>query len=334
MPKSAKLSFLAVSVAVVVCLFLGVNWHGVHAAGVQAQQADAYREISVYQEVLQHVQNDYVEDPNIGAVTNGALRGLMESLDADSSYLSAADYKTYKEQKPGRAQVGLVVSKRYGYATIVSVVAGSPADKADLDDGDMIEAVEGRDTRDLSLPVIERMLEGAPGSELKLAVLRPRSAVPDKISLSRVVVSVPPVSETMYENSTILYLKPVAMDREHVSATEAKLKSLAKTPGKKVLLDLRDVATGDMAEGRAHGEPVPGQGNDCDARRTEGGEADIHRGSREGCEYDRAAGGAGESRDGWSRRACSGGDCGQQARRAGRRADVRRRRAVEDVRAR
>ena len=84
------------------------------------------------------------KQPNITAVTNGALRGLLESLDADSSYLTPEDYKAYKADKGGKAQVGINVSKRYGYATVVSVVPGSPADKANLSDGDIIEAIGRR----------------------------------------------------------------------------------------------------------------------------------------------------------------------------------------------
>jgi carboxyl-terminal processing protease len=248
MPKSLKLSLLAASVALVLSVFLGLNMRGVHAAG-DGQQDGAYRQINVYGEVLQHVQSDYVETPNIGSVTDGALRGLLESLDADSSYLSPSDYKAYLADKGGKAQVGLNVSKRFGYATIVSIVPGSPADKADLADGDIIEAIGNRDTRDLSLASIQLLLQGAPGSEVQLAVIRPRKADPDKVTLSRVVVSEPAVSETMYENSSILYLKPMVIDHDHVQQVEAKLKAMNKTGNKKILLDLRDAAGGDMAEG-------------------------------------------------------------------------------------
>jgi carboxyl-terminal processing protease len=247
MPKSLKISLLAVSVVFVLCLFLGVNTRGVSAAGDQSQEG-AYRQINVYGEVLQHVQNDYVEDPNIPAVTNGALRGLLESLDADSSYLTPADYKTYKEEKAGKAQVGINVSKRYGYATVVSVVPGSPADRANLNDGDIIEAIGNQDTRDLSLAVIQLLLEGAPGSELDLAVIRPRQAKPQKVVLNRVVVSEPAVSETLYDNSSILYLKPYILDKEHVNEIESKLKGMSKSGTKKVLLDLRDVSAGEDVE--------------------------------------------------------------------------------------
>ena len=250
MPKSSKILLLAVSVALVLTVFLGVHTSGVSAATDQ-QDGGAYRQINVYTEVLRHIQSDYVTEPNIPVVTDGALRGLLESLDADSSYLTAADYKAYKLDKTkdaGKAQVGLNVSKRFGYATVVSVVAGSPAEKAGLADGDILEAVDGHDTRDLSLAVIRLMLNGQPGTGVSVSVVRPNKAVPDKIDMTRTMVAVPAVAEQLYENSSILYLKPMTLDRDHVSAVEAKLKAADKAGSKKVLLDLRDVSTGDMAE--------------------------------------------------------------------------------------
>jgi carboxyl-terminal processing protease len=246
MPKISKILLLAVSVVLVLTIFLGVNSSGVNAA--TEPQDGAYRQINVYSEVLRHIQTDYVEEPNINAVTNGALRGLAESLDADSSYLSPDEYKAFKADKGGKAQVGINVSKRFGYATVVSVVPGSPADKANLSDGDIIEAIGPQDTRDLSLAMIQLLLEGQPGSELTISVIRPRKTAPEKVSLTRVTTALPPVAETMYENSSILYLKPGAIDHEHVQEIETKLKGMQKAGNKKVLLDLRDVAAGDMVE--------------------------------------------------------------------------------------
>jgi len=247
MPKSLKISLLAVSVALILCIFVGVNTHSVAAADDPAPQ-DAYNQINVYGEVLQHIQSDYVEVPNIPKVTNGALRGLLESLDADSSYLTPTDYKAYKEDHGGKAQVGINVSKRYGYATVVSVVPGSPADKAGLIDGDIIEAIGTEDTRNLSLAMIHLLLEGAPGSQLQMAVIGPHSAKPQKMTLSRVVVAEPAVKESLYEGSSILYLKPIILDHDHVQQIEARLKEMNKDGNKKILLDLRDVSAGDMNE--------------------------------------------------------------------------------------
>ncbi|MBW4040016.1 MAG: PDZ domain-containing protein [Acidobacteria bacterium] len=247
MPKSLKISLLALSVAVVLAVFLGVNAHGVSAASEAAQQG-AYTQINVYGEVLQHIQADYVEVPNIPEVTNGAMRGLLESLDADSSYLTPADYTAYKNDHGGKAQVGMYVSKRYGYATVISVVPGSPADKAKFTDGDIIEAIGNQDTRDLSLAMIQLLLEGAPGSELQVSVIRPRKAEPEKVTLKRVVVSEPPVDETVYDSGSILYLKPMTIDKEHAQELESKLKAMNKAGNKKILLDLRDVSSGTMPD--------------------------------------------------------------------------------------
>jgi carboxyl-terminal processing protease len=252
MPKISKIVLLTLSVVLVLSVFLGARTQGVSAATdpTDPQDGGAYRQINVYSEVLRHIQSDYVTEPNIPKVTNGALRGLLESLDVDSSYLSPEDYKVYKAalKGEGRAQVGINVSKRFGYATVVSVVPGGPADKAGLVDGDVLEAIDGKDTRDISVAAIRVMLDGTPGTQVTVSVVRPRKAVPDKIELTRLAVMEPAVGETLYENSTILYLKPVVLDKEHVSAVEAKLKAAEKTGNKKVLLDLRDVAAGDMGE--------------------------------------------------------------------------------------
>jgi len=245
MPKISKILLLVVSVVLVLAVFLGVNSSGVSAA---SDQDSAYNQINVYSEVLRHIQTDYVVDPNIPAVTDGAMRGLLESLDADSSYLTPAEYKVYKADKGGKAQVGINASKRFGYATVVSVVPGSPADKANLNDGDIIEAIGSEDTRNLSLAMIRRLLEGQPGSELTISVVRPRKAVPDKLTMTRTVVAYPAVAETMYENSSILYLKPDVIDHEQVEQLAQKLKGMQKAGNKKILLDLRNVAAGDMPD--------------------------------------------------------------------------------------
>ena len=247
MPKSLKISLLAVSVALILCIFLGVTAHSVSAAA-DAASPDAYKQINVYGEVLQHIQSDYVEVPNIPLVTTGALRGLLESLDADSSYLTPADYKALQADHGGKAQVGINVSKRYGYATVVSVVPDSPADKAGIGDGDIIEAIGTQDTRELSLAMIHLLLEGTPGSELQIAVIGPRNSKPAKMTLKRVVVVEPPVANTFYDNASILYLKPMILDHEHVQQVESRLKSMNKAGNTKILLDLRDVSNGDMNE--------------------------------------------------------------------------------------
>ena len=104
------------SVAIFAALGLGFvlgefGLFGVHAGG---EQDGAYRQMRVYAEVLKKIQTDYVTEPNINDVTTGALHGLLESLDADSSYLTPTEYKIYKDRPTGGvAQIGITVSKRY-----------------------------------------------------------------------------------------------------------------------------------------------------------------------------------------------------------------------------
>jgi carboxyl-terminal processing protease len=238
------------SVAIFAALGLGFalgefGLFGVHAGG---RQDGAYRQMSVYAEVLKKVQTDYVTEPNIDNVTTGALHGLLESLDADSSYLTPAEYKVYKEHPAaGVAQVGLTVSKRYGYAVVVSVLAGSAADKEHISDGDVIESIGEQSTREMSLPVIRLLLEGKPGTALTLSVVRPRKAEPDKLTLIRSIPEAPALAEQQYEGATILYLKPGALTASRVDEIAARLKAEGK--GRKILLDLRDSSGGDAEQG-------------------------------------------------------------------------------------
>src|SRR5947208_10306362 len=114
----------AASLAVIIYAVAGV---GVHASG---SDNGAYKQLGVYSEVLQRIRSEYVEEPNFETVKSGALHGLLESLDANSSYLTPAEYKHFKAQQGKyKASIGATVSKRYGFAAIVSVIPGGPADK-------------------------------------------------------------------------------------------------------------------------------------------------------------------------------------------------------------
>ena len=203
-------SVFVLSLGLLVALIAGE--FGLHAVRAGSDDDGAYKQINVYSQVLKKIQTDYVTEPNMGDVTTGALHGLVETLDADSSYLSPEEYKLYKDHPVGTdAQVGLTVSKRYGYAVIVSVLPGSPAEKEHFVDGDAIESINGKSTRELSLAMIRVMLEGKPGTEVALSVIRPRKQDPDKVTLTRTNVATPVLSEQQYENSSILYLKPVVL---------------------------------------------------------------------------------------------------------------------------
>jgi len=216
---------------------------GVHAG---TDQDGAYHQMRVYAEVLQKIQSDYVTDPKMGDVTTGALHGLLESLDADSSYLTPSEYKIFKDEPAsGSAQIGITVSKRFGYATVVNIMPGSPAD-THLSDGDVIESIGSQSTRELSLAVIRLMLEGKAGSTVALSVVRPAKPDPEHLTLTRTVAAPPALGTQAYDNASILYLKPGVLTVARVDEIAAKIKAAPRAS--KILLDLRD-ASGDPQQG-------------------------------------------------------------------------------------
>jgi len=220
--------------------------------GVRASSNDgAYRQLQVYSEVLSRVRSEYVEEPNIPAVTDGALHGLLESLDSNSSYLSAAEYKQYKARSTdARADIGAVVSKRFGYAAVVSVIPGGPADKAGLESTDIIEAIEGKSTREISLAEIHNLLAGTPGSNLTISLVRARRAEPEKVVITRDVVAVPPVTDKMLADG-IGDIQVDGFTKGKAQEVAGKIRTLQKEGARKLVLDLRNCAQGDIAEGVA-----------------------------------------------------------------------------------
>jgi carboxyl-terminal processing protease len=243
-----KAAVLVSSFAVLLFVVAGsLGLGGVHASANEG----SYRQMQVYSEVLSRVQSEYVEDPNIPKVTDGALHGLVESLDANSSYLTPEAYKAYKAHKSeAKGEIGATVSKRFGYADVVSVLPGSPAEKAGIEDTDIFESIEGRSTRDMSLPEIRSALSGAPGSNVNVSVVRARRAEPQKMTITRSLVTIPPVSDKMVEEG-IGYVKVDALTKGKAQEISAKIKSLEKSGAKKLVLDLRNTSEGEESEGVA-----------------------------------------------------------------------------------
>ena len=112
---------VAFSSAVVALLLFG-------AVGRSASPDSPYTNLGVYSEVLSRIKADYVEEPDMKAVTAGAINGMLEALDPHASYLSADQYKQYLRGKDAkRADVGLVLAKRFGYMAVEDAIPGSPA---------------------------------------------------------------------------------------------------------------------------------------------------------------------------------------------------------------
>jgi len=242
MNRTARIGVLCASVVIFCYAGLG------HVLG-RTPDDKAYKSLTVYSEVLQKIQQDYVDEPNLHLVTSGSLHGMLESLDPQSSYLTAREYTEYKQKQAANAtgDTGLTLSKRFGYIIVVSVLPDSPAQKAGIHSGDIFESVAGFTTRDMSVGQAMNFLHGQPGTGVKVGVIRRGKADPDEVDLVREKLGVPKII-TEKVDPDILVLRLPSLDPGRADEIRAKLQEAEKQGIHKVILDLRECGRGPVSE--------------------------------------------------------------------------------------
>jgi carboxyl-terminal processing protease len=243
-----KLSILVVSVAVALYAVIG----GMLSPWARAQQPinDAGAQIRVFESVLQHIQNDYVDEPNLEKVRYGALRGLVGGLDPYSSYLTPQQVAEFNANKTSnKVGIGAEFSQVSLYLYVVSVTKGSNAEKAGLKAGDVVEYIENKATRDISLYDARQMILGEPGSIVNLRILR-AGEKPQSLKVTRGNYKTPQ-AEVRVEAGKIGVIKVYSLEEGEANDIKAHVQNLAKQGVQKIVLDLRGVATGTLNEGVA-----------------------------------------------------------------------------------
>src|SRR6185369_12918294 len=218
----------------------------------RAQQPanDPNAQLRIFESVLQHIQNDYVDEPNMDKVRAGALRGLAYGLDPYSTYLTPEQVREYTAgNKDNQAGIGAELSQVASYLYIVAPMKGSPADQAGLRAGDIIEYIDNKATRDISLYDAKQILNGAPGSEVKLRVLRANSS-PLTISVKR-GNSHAAAAEARMEAGRVGILRINSFNDGDAADAKARLQDLMKQGAQKVVIDLRATAGGSLNEAAA-----------------------------------------------------------------------------------
>jgi len=242
MNRIARYGILTVSILI-------VGWVGVgHVLGRTANDK-AYKSLQVYSEVLQKIQQDYVDEPNMHLVTAGSLHGLLESLDSESSYLTPREYTEYKEKtaNPGTGESGLNLSKRSGYIVVTSVLPDSPAEKASLHSGDFLESIAGFTTREMSVGQAKNLLAGAPGTAVKVGVIRRGKTDPESVDVVRQKLATPKLIVQKVDNDTLALRFPT-IDTGRAEEVRTHLLEAQKQGIAHIILDVRDSGRGSNSE--------------------------------------------------------------------------------------
>ncbi len=248
MSRLAKVVIISLSLAVFSYVSLG------YVLGKTADDDKTYRSLGVYAEVLQRIEQDYVDEPNMAQVTAGALHGLLESLDPLSSYMSPLEYAEYKKKAASGAkgESGLTLSKRSGYIIVVSALPDSPAQRVGLRTGDILESIAGFTTREMSVGQAMQLLAGEPGTSVRVGVVRPRggSFAPQDADIVRAQIG---ASHLIVDKADpeVAYLRVPALDAGKADEIRDKLQQFDKQGMHKLVLDLRDCSRGEISEGVA-----------------------------------------------------------------------------------
>jgi len=243
MNRLTRYAILGVSV-----LILG--WVGIgHVLGRTTNDGNAYKSLVVYSEVLQKIQNDYVDEPNMHLVTAGSLHGLLESLDSESSYLTPREYTEYKQKtaNPGTGETGLNLSKRFGYIIVTSVLPDSPGEKVGLHSGDILESVAGFTTREMSVGQAKNLMAGQPGTSVKAGVIRRGKTDPEELDIVRQKIAQPKLLVEKVDNETLAIRFPT-LDAGRKDEVRTKLLEAEKQGVSRVILDVRDCGRGSASE--------------------------------------------------------------------------------------
>jgi carboxyl-terminal processing protease len=242
MTSRSRVFVLALSTLIMVFAFVGGY------LGQAVAKDDTYQHLRVFEDVVSLVLNNYVETVDVRQAMRGAMKGLADSLDPESAYLSADLVKSLESNDTGGpAEVGVDLTRQY-YLRVVAVRDGSPAAKAGLRPGDFIRAIDNRPTRDMAAYEGTRRLRGAPGSTVALLVIRGNAADPHEISLTRERAPTPEVSSRI-AGGTTGYVRIAEFTKDSPTRIKQAIDGLTKNGAMRFVIDLRSNARGDLDDG-------------------------------------------------------------------------------------
>lgn len=244
---SFRTKFILTLLSATLTLYTAVGGWISTRAQQSAPANDPNAQLRIFESVLQHIQNDYVDEPNMEKVRAGALRGLAYGLDPYSTYLTPEQVREYNGgTKDNQVGIGAELSQYASYLYVIAPMKGSAADQAGIKAGDIIEYIDNKATRDISLYDAKQLLNGAAGSEVKLRVLRANSS-PLTVTVKRGSARAA-AAESRMEAGRVGILRINSFADGESTEIKNRLQDLVKQGAQKIVLDLRDTAGGSLTE--------------------------------------------------------------------------------------
>jgi carboxyl-terminal processing protease len=203
-----------------------------------------YTQLSIFHEVVSMIRDSYVDPVNMDRTLGAAESGLLEALDGDSGYLDVEDFKMLQTGKRASADTGIVLGRRFGFLTVVATRPGSPARNAGIKAGDYIKTIDGKHTHNLTVVKGERLLEGEPGTSVKVAIFKSGTdAVESAMVRERPAPSLP--SSRLLDDG-VGYIAISDLNDGVANALKASIAGLQAQGARTLVLDLRSAATGPL----------------------------------------------------------------------------------------
>lgn len=203
------------------------------------QQNNNYTKIDTFQQVMILLQNYYVEDVEFETLIQGAIDGMLNEVDRYSYYMSPTEYAEMQEEYEGHyGGIGIVITIRDNKLTIVSPIKNTPGEKAGLKAGDVIKAIDGQETAEISQMKAVGLMRGEEGTDVVLTILRDQKE-PFEVEITREDIEVPYV-ETEMKTDEIGYIS-LAQFIENVGfKVEEAVQNLKAEGAEGIILDLRN----------------------------------------------------------------------------------------------
>ena len=203
-------------------------------------QGGVYENLKVFTEALSYVESNYVEEVEPDKVIQGAIRGMLKTLDPHSSYMPPDVYREMQVETEGRfGGLGIEITMRDDVLTVVSPIEGTPAFRAGIQPGDQIIKVDGESTKEMSLVDAVKKLRGPEGSAVTISIFRQGFTEPKDFTISRAVIQIKSVRWTKLQDD-IGYVKLRSFHKTTEEELEEALQDLGEQHIKTLILDLRN----------------------------------------------------------------------------------------------